>query len=53
MMERVNLTKIYCKHFCKCHNVPPEQLYDNNFFKMSLTRHLHKPKRRGWWIQLV
>jgi hypothetical protein len=21
----VNLTKIYCKHFCKCHNVPPIQ----------------------------
>jgi hypothetical protein len=21
-MEGVNLTKIYCKHFCKCHNVP-------------------------------
>jgi hypothetical protein len=19
----VNLTKIYCKNFCKCHNVPP------------------------------
>jgi hypothetical protein len=25
MMEEVNLTKIYCKHFCKCHNVPPVQ----------------------------
>jgi hypothetical protein len=22
MMERVYLTKIYCKHFCKCHNYP-------------------------------
>jgi hypothetical protein len=22
MMEGVNLTKIYCKHFCKCHDVP-------------------------------
>jgi hypothetical protein len=21
----VNLTKIYCKHFCKSHNVPPVQ----------------------------
>jgi hypothetical protein len=21
----INLTKIYCKHFCKCHNVPPVQ----------------------------
>jgi hypothetical protein len=21
----VNLSKIYCKNFCKCHNVPPEQ----------------------------
>jgi hypothetical protein len=25
----VNLTKIYCKHFCKCHNMPPAQQYDN------------------------
>jgi hypothetical protein len=22
MMEGVNLTKIHCKHFCKCHSVP-------------------------------
>jgi hypothetical protein len=22
MMEGVNLTEIYCKHFCKHHNVP-------------------------------
>jgi hypothetical protein len=22
---RVNLTKIYCEHFCKCDNVPPVQ----------------------------
>jgi hypothetical protein len=21
----MNLTKIYCKHFCKCHNIPPVQ----------------------------
>jgi hypothetical protein len=21
----VNSTLIYCKHFCKCHNVPPLQ----------------------------
>jgi hypothetical protein len=28
MMEGMNLTKIYCKHSCKCHNVPPvQQLY--------------------------
>jgi hypothetical protein len=25
MMEGVNSTIIYCKHFCKCHNVPPVQ----------------------------
>jgi hypothetical protein len=35
--DRVNLTKIYCKHFCKCHNVPQ---YKNNIilkvFKRSL-----------------
>jgi hypothetical protein len=23
--ERVNLTKTYCKHFCKCHSAPPAQ----------------------------
>jgi hypothetical protein len=22
MMERVDLAIIYCKHICKCHNVP-------------------------------
>jgi hypothetical protein len=22
MIEGVNLTKMYCKHFCKCHNEP-------------------------------
>jgi hypothetical protein len=30
VMEGVNLTKIYCKHFCKCHDGPPaQQPYDN------------------------
>jgi hypothetical protein len=30
-MEGVNLTKIYCKHICKYHNVSPVQLvYVNN-----------------------
>jgi hypothetical protein len=29
MMEGVNATMIYCKNFCKFHNVPPEQQYDN------------------------
>jgi hypothetical protein len=30
MMEEVNLTKIYGKHFYKCHNEPPvQQKYDN------------------------
>jgi hypothetical protein len=24
-MEGVNLTMIYCKNFCKCHNAPPVQ----------------------------
>jgi hypothetical protein len=23
MMEEVNSTMIYCKNFCKCHNVSP------------------------------
>jgi hypothetical protein len=32
--EGVNLTGIYFKHFCKCHNVPPvQQLYDNKNIK--------------------
>jgi hypothetical protein len=25
MMEGVMSTTIYCKNFCKCHNVPPVQ----------------------------
>jgi hypothetical protein len=25
MMEEVNSSIIYCKNFCKCHNVPPVQ----------------------------
>jgi hypothetical protein len=25
MMEGVNLTKIHCKHLCKCHSIPPVQ----------------------------
>jgi hypothetical protein len=25
MMEGVNSTMIYCKNFCKCHNVPSAQ----------------------------
>jgi hypothetical protein len=25
----VNLTRISCKHFCKCHNEPPVKQYDN------------------------
>jgi hypothetical protein len=27
MMEGINLTKIYCKHFCECHNVLPVKQY--------------------------
>jgi hypothetical protein len=23
--DRVNLTKIYCKHFCNCHSLSPVQ----------------------------
>jgi hypothetical protein len=30
MIEGINLTKTYCKHFCKCHSVlPVQQEYDN------------------------
>jgi NAD-dependent dihydropyrimidine dehydrogenase PreA subunit len=25
MVEGVNSSMIYCKNFCKCHNVPPGQ----------------------------
>jgi ribosomal protein L44E len=32
----VNLTKIYCKNFCKCHNVPlVQQLYNKKKIKYS------------------
>jgi hypothetical protein len=30
MMERVNSITIYYKNFCKCHNVPPVQQYNDN-----------------------
>jgi hypothetical protein len=34
MMAGVNLTKIYCKHFYKCYNVPTiQQWYDTFFWK--------------------
>jgi hypothetical protein len=31
MLEGVNLTKTYCKHVCKCHNVP--SVHNNMRFK--------------------
>jgi hypothetical protein len=32
----VNLTMIYCKNFCKCHNVPPvQQQYGKKFLKRN------------------
>jgi hypothetical protein len=33
-MEKVNLIKIYCKHICKCHSVPPVQLSYTNKLKI-------------------
>jgi hypothetical protein len=33
MMEGVNLTKMCCKHFCKCHNVPQ---YRNNVIRKKI-----------------
>jgi hypothetical protein len=30
MMKGVNSTMIYCKKFCKCHNVPTVQLKKKN-----------------------
>jgi hypothetical protein len=39
----VSLTKIDCKHFCKCHNVPPvQQQYGN--FKLKKPQYLWKHK---------
>jgi hypothetical protein len=36
--EGMNLTKIYCKHLCKCHNVSPIQiLYANKKKKRRVT----------------
>jgi hypothetical protein len=32
-----NITKTYCKHFCKCHNVPPGQQQYNNKNKVKMT----------------
>jgi hypothetical protein len=33
MMEGMNLTKIYCRHFCICHNTMYPQ-YNNNIKKL-------------------
>jgi hypothetical protein len=34
LKRNVNLTIVYCKYFCKCHNVPPvKQEYDNKKLK--------------------
>jgi hypothetical protein len=37
-MEGVNSTKIYCKHFCKCHSGPPVQLYYNKNYNKKIKR---------------
>jgi hypothetical protein len=37
--EGVNLTKIYCKHFCECHNNIVQQLYDNKNLKSKNKKH--------------
>jgi hypothetical protein len=29
----VNSTMIYCEHFCKCHNAPPEQKYGSKMHR--------------------
>jgi ribosomal protein L44E len=47
-MEGVNLTKIYCKHFCKYHNVPPvQEQYDNK--NKILKRRLDRKKEQFGW----
>jgi hypothetical protein len=44
MMEGVNSTMIYCKNFCKYHNVPPvQQKYDN---KKNTQGYLQKKKKK-------
>jgi hypothetical protein len=43
MMEGVNLTKMYCKHFCNCHTVPQ---YNNNMVINSY--HKNKTSGQGW-----
>jgi hypothetical protein len=44
MMEGVNSTMIYCKNFCKCHNVP---WYKNNIIKTNKTNFVtHCPVKK-------
>jgi hypothetical protein len=38
MVIMVNLTKIYCKHLCKCHHVPPVQQYYDNKNKLKIKK---------------
>jgi hypothetical protein len=38
MMEGVNSTMIYCKNFCKCHNVPPDNNNKKRIFKKKKKR---------------
>jgi hypothetical protein len=58
-MEGVNLAKIYCKHFCKCHNVPQ---YHNNMviknkiktkFDLVPVAHTYNPSYSGGRIEAV
>jgi hypothetical protein len=61
MMEKVNSTTIYliyCKNFCKCHNVPPAQL-KNKVKKEKQTNEKPKPfppkagMRQGFLLSLL
>jgi hypothetical protein len=36
--DRGSESKIYCKHFCKCHNVHPVQQYGNNKNKIKFKK---------------
>jgi hypothetical protein len=40
MMEGVKSTKIYCKNFGKCHNVPPVQQLEKH--NKNKTKQLHQ-----------
>jgi hypothetical protein len=51
MVEGIDLTKIYCKHICKYHNVSSVQLWyaNNNFFFKNGKNYWEKKKAACYW----